>query len=214
MPQFISPPDSSFDRWLEGLVGFLVGRFEDPVGKLGERETLAEAVREWGSRYKACVEAQSAAAQARAAKDLTRGMIEEITRHYTQKLGRVEGEQAAHLIPVVKSDICRSKVIERPVLRRMEVSTPLVVRLFFVEIGERNAMPPGIQFCEVRCQVGGQCPTDPETLPVIAFESRPPYRADFAAGDAGRLAWLAFRWVNHDGEAGLWSEIYSTVVPG
>jgi hypothetical protein len=143
-------------------------------------------------------------------------MIEEIARHYIEKLNRADPRETAFAPPVAVSgwDVCPSEVIARPVLRLMDISTPLVVGLFFVEVSERNAMPPGIQFCEVRCQVGGQCPVDPESLPGSALETRPPYRADFAACDAGQTAWLAFRWVKHDGMAGPWSEIYSTVVPG
>ena len=78
----------------------------------------------------------------------------------------------------------------------------------------RKAKPQGVAFAEIRFQVGGTMPTDPNAMTPLAMEGRAPYRADFDTEDIGKTVYYVLRWVNSRGEAGPWSPFYSAVVPG
>ena len=71
-----------------------------------------------------------------------------------------------------------------------------------------------MQSCEIREQIGGTAPTNPETMAFLAIETHAPYRADFDALDAGKNVWFAFRWWNTKGQPGPWSQIYIAMSPG
>ena len=93
---------------------------------------------------------------------------------------------------------------------------PMLHRLWFVDEttpGSR-AKPAGAQFCEIHEQVvlpgsAALAPTDPETMPLLANDTKPPYRNDFSADQKGGTAYYAMRWVNTGGDAGPWSSITS-----
>ena len=68
--------------------------------------------------------------------------------------------------------------------------------------------------CEIREQIGGTAPLNPNTMSMLAMETRFPYRADFEPGDVGKTVWFALRWINTRGEHGPWSQIYPATVPG
>jgi len=67
--------------------------------------------------------------------------------------------------------------------------------------------------CEIREQIGGTRPLDPNAMAFLAMDTRTPYNAVFEPGDVGKTAWFAFRWVNTRGETGPWSEVFEAIVP-
>jgi hypothetical protein len=102
-----------------------------------------------------------------------------------------------------------------PTLQKIDTSTRAILRLFIADSAtpDSRAKPAGVQSCEIRQQVGGTAPTDPETMAFLASETRPPYRADFDAEEVGKIVYFALRWVNTRGKPGPWSQIFSVVVP-
>ncbi len=54
---------------------------------------------------------------------------------------------------------------------------------------------------------GAPAPSDPESMPFLATDTKPPYHADFDASEVGKTAYYALRWTNTVGETGPWSEI-------
>jgi hypothetical protein len=59
-------------------------------------------------------------------------------------------------------------------------------------------------------------PTDPARVPssftFLTMTTRPSFRAEFKAGDAGKTAVDMARWVNTRGEKGPWSEVTTATV--
>ena len=102
-----------------------------------------------------------------------------------------------------------------PTLQKADVSTRAIVRLFIADstTPDRRAKPAGVQGAEIREQIGGTAPVNPETMAFLAVETRPPYRADFEATDIGKTVYFALRWQNTRGETGPWSQIFSAVIP-
>ena len=78
---------------------------------------------------------------------------------------------------------------------------------------DSRAKPAGVQSCEIREQVGGTQPTDPDEMSLLAVETRMPYRADFEQTDIGKTAYFVMRWLNTRGQPGPWSQVYSAIIP-
>lgn len=100
-------------------------------------------------------------------------------------------------------------------MQRIDTSTRGILRLFYADQTTPNsrAKPPGVQGCEIREQIGGTPPTNPNTMAYLATETRMPYRADFEPEDIGKTVYFALRWVNTRGEPGPWSQVYPAIVP-
>jgi hypothetical protein len=109
----------------------------------------------------------------------------------------------------------RSAVETHPVLPCIDTSSRLTLRLFYADSAtpDRAEKPPGAQYCEIREQIGGVAPVDPESMTTLAMEGRAPYRANFEPADAGKPVWFALRWIDHFGCSGPWSPIFASAVP-
>jgi hypothetical protein len=70
-----------------------------------------------------------------------------------------------------------------------------------------------VESCEIREQIGGTAPTNPNTMAFLATESRMPYRADFLPEDVSKTVYFALCWVNRKLEPGPRIQIYSAIVP-
>ncbi len=51
-------------------------------------------------------------------------------------------------------------------------------------------------------EVGDPAPTDPSELTFLSLDTRTPYTADYAGGDANTVAHYMLRWVNTRGDKG------------
>ena len=74
---------------------------------------------------------------------------------------------------------------------------------------------PGAIRMELRAFVGVAAGTDPETFVTIANPTKSPFQYVWNAGDAGKLATYAARWVTRRGLAGPWSSLSTyTILAG
>lgn len=221
MPDFIHPADDAFDKFFDDFVKYLTEDSTAPARTAAQKKALTAALADWQRDYPAHLRAQKAADTARTTKDDTRDAVEAVIRKQSGEIqddsATTDTQRTAAGLPIYKEGRTPSPEPEsHPILRKVDTSTRLVLRLFFADAAtpDRNAKPEGVAFCEVHARVGGDRPTDPASLPMLALESRSPYRADFVAGEEGKTVWLSFRWVNTRGEPGPWSPVYSAVVPG
>lgn len=103
-----------------------------------------------------------------------------------------------------------------PIVRRVDTGTRGVLRVFYgdSEMLHQMARPRGVAFAEIRFQIGGPEPVDPEPMPLLKMHGRSPFRAEFDAEHVGETVWFCMRWVNRRGEHGPWCKPFSAVVPG
>ncbi len=98
----------------------------------------------------------------------------------------------------------------------MRVHTSQRLRHVIVFVDEltptRKAKPAGVMGAEVWVKVGDPAPTDPSELTFLSLDTRTPYTADYAGGDANKVAHYMLRWVNTRGEKGPWSETASATI--
>ena len=221
MPDSVPGPDDKFDNWIDPLVTYLTTDPTAPVTTPAQKQALQGALTPWQTDYAAHLKAQKAALTAAEAKDATRKRTEAVVRQIIGDIQRLpattDAQRTAMQVTVPKQGRTPVGVIEsHPVVQKIDTSTRLRHRIFFAdsETPDSHAKPAGAKFAEIREQIGGTAPTDPETMTPLAMESRPPHRNDFEPADLGKPVHYALRWINTKGDPGPWSQIYSAVVPG
>lgn len=78
-----------------------------------------------------------------------------------------------------------------------------------------KAKAPGSVQMELRANVGAVAGTDPETFITKQWATKSPFLVQWDAGDAGKLATYAARWVTRRGLVGPWSALNTfTILSG
>lgn len=222
MSDYIPPADDEFDTFLRDHFGpYLANNFLALGLTAAENLLLQNALVAWGYAWVGFTNADAALTAATIEKGLKRATVETIMRTLAGKVQSnttVTDTQRAGLGITVRKTTKTPVGVPAtvPVLTRADTSTRCILRLFYTDATtpDSKAKPPGVQGCEVREQIGGTAPVNPNTMAFLALETRAPYRADFEATDAGKTVYLAFRWVNTKGQPGPWSMVYNAVVPG
>ena len=222
MSDYIPAPDDEFDTYLRDQFAPYVNTNFAALGlTAADNTSLQGPTSAWGYAWVAQTNAAAALEATTMDKDHKRADVEVVIRRLAMKLQSnpaiTDAQKAALGITVRKTTKTSVGVpTSVPVMSRVDTSTRCILRLFFADATtpDTKAKPPGVQGCEVREQIGGTAPTNPETMAFLAIETRAPYRADFEATDVGKAVYFAFRWLNTKGQPGPWSQIYSAMVPG
>lgn len=80
-----------------------------------------------------------------------------------------------------------------------------------------RARPKGVKGVEVWMQVlpkDAPPPRDSSAMRYMGIPSTSPYELDFAAEDAGKIAWYLLRWVDTAGKPGDWSDPGGAMIVG
>ena len=221
MHDYIPGPDDLFDPYARGqFVPFVNANFAALGVTSAENSALQAAAIAWGYSWVAYGNSDTAFTTACTDKDAKRAALEALIRELAQKVQNnpavtdvqrnglgITVRKTAHTAVVAPASV--------PVLNRADASSRCILRLFYADITtpDTKAKPPGVQSCEIREQIGGTAPTDPEAMDFLTLETRAPYRADYEVTDIGKTVYFAMRWRSTRGEAGPWSQIYSAVVP-
>lgn len=222
---YMPRPDAKFGGWVEhyapALRAWWLDQGMDPAGL----DPLTLAVKAWDEAFLAHLAARAAAEAATAAKDRARGELEEIVRGLTRFVqnhpkmtdpARAELGIALRRVggpPARTPTTCPVVIVEGAgrlthVLRFMDESTPT-----------SRARPRGVIGAEVWVNV--EAPGEGAGAGVgagvgagagvggmgrfVALATSAPARVTFGAGEGGRLAVYALRWVSTTGERGPWS---------
>lgn len=219
---YVPDPDDEFDPFARIKFG---PYFNTNFAALGftaaENTALQTALSNWGYSWTAFTNAEAAFNAAMPDKDAKRAVAEGLLRKYSMRMQTntavTDSQRAALGITVRKTSKTPSAVPTTvPVLDRADTSTRCILRLFYSDqtTPDSTAKPPGVQACEIREQIGGTAPTDPNAMAFGGMQTRAPFRANFDAPDAGKHVWFAFRWMNTRGQFGPWSQIYEAMIPG
>lgn len=93
-------------------------------------------------------------------------------------------------------------------------ATPLAMDLRFAdsETPDSRSKPADVTGMELFVEASTTPITDPEQIDYEAVVTRNPVPVTFAAGDVGKTAYIAGRWINAKGDRGPWSSIVSMTV--
>lgn len=218
---YIPADDDEFNTYVtEQFVPFATANAAQLNLSAGDVTELTTAKTDWTDTWTAFQNAKHAYEALVLEKNATRAAMEAVIRKDANK---IQADPSVTNVAKQGLGITVRKTTRDPVprpetvpaLARIDTSTRAILRLFIVDstTPESRAKPPGVKGCEIREQVGGTAPTDPEAMTFLAIETRPPYRADFDAADVGKTVYFALRWMNNRGETGPWSQIFSAVIP-
>jgi hypothetical protein len=76
-----------------------------------------------------------------------------------------------------------------------------------------RAKPARVIGFEVWNKMGGTIPTDDSEWTYVNFSSRTPMRIRYPQSERGKMVYYRIRWVSTRNQPGLWSEIYSAIIP-
>ncbi len=222
MADYIPGPDDEFETYFREQFAPYAQANLGPLGfSAADGIELGNVTTAWGYAWPAFNNAKAAFESSTMDKDEKRALAEAVVRRLAQKAQNnpavTDAQKAALGITIRKTTKTPVGVPTTvPVLPRTDTSTRAILRLFFADATtpETKAKPPGVQSCEIREQIGGTAPVNPNAMAFLAIETRTPYRADFDAGDVGKTVYFAFRWLNTKGQPGPWSQIYSAIIPG
>lgn len=78
---------------------------------------------------------------------------------------------------------------------------------------DSKARPPGVQTTELRMQVGGTPPTDPETMANLGNINNSPNVEQHTSGQGGQLVYGVGRYISTRGEPGPWGNVATGTIP-
>lgn len=219
---YIPGPDDEFNTYATEQFGPYAAAHAAELGISAALATkLSNAINAWGYSWTAYANANAAASAATADKNTKRAAVEEAMREVNAEVQTNKDVTPAQKeglgVKVYKTSKTPAPVpATAPMLNKCDKSTRCILRLFYVDTNtpDTDKKPAGVKFCEVRAQIGGSAPTDPEEMDTISLESKAPYRFDFEAADVGKTVWIALRWINTNGKAGPWGGINTATVPG
>ena len=89
----------------------------------------------------------------------------------------------------------------------------LLLLYFYALNSKSHAKPHGVHGAEIRWAILDAMPTDISELINSSFDTRSPFRFEFADKDRGKTIWFCLRWESTTGEKGPWSGYASAVIP-
>jgi hypothetical protein len=221
MADYIPPNDEDFNTYIVNKFLPYLTANATPLGVTAAKVTALTAAKvAWGYAWTAHLNAQNAAQGATITKDSTREDAEELIREIANAVQAnpdVTDTQKELLGITVRKTARNPAAVPTtvPIIQKIDTSSRGILRLHFVDFAtpDSKAKPAGVRGCEIRAQIGGTAPVNPDNMAFLATESRTPYRADFEPEDIGKTAYFACRWVNTRNQTGPWSQIYSAVIP-
>lgn len=221
MSDYIPGPDDQFDTFFtDQFVPYALNNSSSLGLDAAAVAALTSRVTAWTYAWSGFINLQAAFHGATDTKDGERELSEAMVRLLTNQIQirpeTTDAEREALGIPVRKTTRTPVPVPSTtPSIQRIDASTRGILRLFIVDATtpESRAKPFGVHGCEIREQIGGTMPTNPNSMPLLAVETRMPYRADFDPDDIGKTVYFALRWQNTRGQQGPWSQVYSAMVP-
>jgi hypothetical protein len=221
MAGYLPNNDVQFGTWMDTFFAYL----EPNVAKLGLTMADVDHVKDEHDTYdfdlNAHIAAQSAARTATAAKDISRGIVEENIRALVNRIqaapGTSDADREALGITVRGregfAEAGLNPADDRP-LATIDISSRLK-HVFKVQnqtaAGVKSGRPAGTLGAEIWRKVG-TTPATAEELTLVGIATRSQYVIEYPLEDGGKQAHYMLRWVNAKGETGSWSDTESATI--
>jgi hypothetical protein len=218
MPDYIPSSDAEFSIWMKNYstkLNTLKGSLNLNGQSLTDLGSLQSA---YDADLQKVNEARASMASAAQAKDKSRQLLEESVRQLTRELqvntALTDADKADLQITVTDQTRTPAAVPQSRPVAQVDTSKPQQHTISWVDEATptSKAKPEGVYGCELRCQIGGAEPVNPDDMKFLAIDTRSPYVAHYDGADAGKTIYYRLRWVNTRNEHGPWSDIYSATI--
>jgi len=184
----------------------------------GDMTPVTTAQTAWNTGFANHNAAQSAAQNARQAKDDARVAMIDAIRVVVLKMegsGMLSDPERQSLhITVADTTPTPSPVPTTRPVGQVDTSQRLRHTISFLDETTPGirAKPAGVLGAEIYNKIGGPPPTDDSDVTYLATDTRSPYLVEYDSGQAGQIAHYMLRWINTRGERGPWSETVSATI--
>lgn len=219
LPPYIPARDTDFNNWLANFSTLLTAN--PPLYGLTpvDAVAVAAAAADWLVAYNAAIDGTTRGPFTIANKDTTRTATEAIVRPYAQAISNNAGVLVADKVaigvnPRTNTPTKIAAPTTNPVLSifsaiqlvhqlryRDELASPTV-----------KAKPYGVLQVQLYATASATPITDPAALDFVGGFTKSPLQVEWQAGDAGKVAYYAARWVTRTGLVGPWSPVVSFTV--
>ena len=183
---YIPSNDDLFNHWLTAFNAWVIAHGATHGLTPQQTGDLSTAVDAWSDKWTDFNNAKTAFRAMTQDKDSARAAAEALARAAAAIIQKnpatTDGDREAAGITVPKGTHTPSTTPDStPMLQEVDSSTRSILRLFIADstTPESRAKPSNARCVEIREQIAGTPPVDPETMAFLAMESRMPYRADF-----------------------------------
>lgn len=218
MRDYLPDADADFDIWLDNFLAVLKGL----QSALGLAPATVNAIEASHTDFKTkfadvnTLRAQLDAAFAakNTAVDALRASVRALVRTLQANAQLKDADRAKLQLTVPDTVRTPAPVPTTHPIAQLDVGQPLRHTGEFRDEAtpSRRAKPAGVHGCEVRFQISGAEPVDPETMLTLGTFPKSPFVKDFNVADAGKTVFYYLRWVNKRGAAGPWSELVSATI--
>jgi hypothetical protein len=218
MPDYLPPSDTNLDAWLDNFIAELKN-LQATLGLAPASVNAVEASHNQLKTHLANINTMKAqlASEIEAKNTLIESLIESIralVRTLQANPLLTDANRAGLGITIPDTTLTPAPVPTTHPIAQIDVSQPLrhtgTVR--DESTPNRRAKPKGVHGVEVRYQIGGAEPTDPNQMLTLGTFPNSTFVKDFPLADAGKLVYYYMRWINRRGQAGPWSELVSATI--
>ena len=218
---YIPEPDIPFNIWVTTFYTWVNSHGTSHGLDASQITAFTTAWNGWNTNWTDFQTKEAAFHTATQDKDSAREIVESMARALAAIIQKnpntTNGDREAAGLTIPKTGRTPSPTpTTRPLLVETDTSIRATLRLICAdsETPTSRAKPAGVLGMQIREQIGGTAPVDPETMQFLALATRIPFTVHFDAGDVGKTVYFALRWDGKNGQPGPWSQIYSAVIPG
>jgi hypothetical protein len=211
MPDYLPTADTEFIAWMQNFLSYASANVEALGLTEAELTPIQNQQSTLETSYTDFVATQALAASKRQRKDDERTAQEKLVRPLVARLQSfttvTDAQRQALGVKVRSTSRTAAPTPESRPIATIDTSMRLRHTISFMDentTGSR-AKPAGVSGCEIWVKVGEPSPAGPDEMRYVATDTRSPYVLEFAASDAGKMAYYMLRWVNTRGARGPWS---------
>jgi len=218
MPDYLPPSDNDFNSWLANFATKLTSMQAALSLSAASVTDISNARAEFDEKLGRVTVAQTTLAANVQDKNESRGRIETQIRTLVNSLqvnpALTNAQRAELNISIPDGTRTPPPVAATRPIAVIDTSQPQRHTIQFMDEATptRRKKPDGMMGVEIRVQVGGAEPVEPDEMRFLAIDTSTPYVADFDGADAGKTAYYRLRWLNTRQQAGPWSDIYSATI--
>lgn len=216
---YIPAPDADYDLWATNFSTLLTASPATYGLVSGDATAVAGVYTTWHAAYLAAINPATRTPVTVQAKDDARTASLAVIRPYAVQISLNAGVNASDKIaigvnPGTATPVSFPAPSTAPVISILN-ATPLAHKCAYHDesVPETvKAKPDGVKFIEVRAQTSATPIVDQNLIAFKDLYSKSPFDVPWDAGDVGKTAYYAGRWVNGNGLKGPWSAIQQFTV--
>ena len=216
---YIPVKDSDLNNWAANFSSLITAAPATYGLVSGDATAIAAVVAAWAAAYALVTSPSTKTAMTVQAKNTERTMMLATLRPYAQSISLNAGVSSGNKTAV---GVNPRTSVPQPITAPTTNPILTVVSQFALNTILRyvdsmaspsvKSKPYGVIQVQIFGQTSATAITNPALLPLLQVTAKCPFTQPWASGDAGKIAYIAARWVTRKGLVGPWSPIVTGIV--